>query len=100
DEIVISAMEHHSNIVPWQLLCEQTGAVLRVIPITDDGDLLLDEYEALLGPKTRLVSIVHVSNVLGTVNPVKQMIASAHAHNIPVLLDGAQAAPHHAVHGQ
>lgn len=94
DEILISAMEHHSNIVPWQLLCEQTGAVLRVVPVTDAGELMLDEYDQLLTPKTRLVSIVHVSNVLGTVNPVKEMIARAHAQGIPVLVDGAQAAPH------
>ena len=94
DEIVISAMEHHSNIVPWQILREMTGAKLRVIPITDSGELQLDEYEKLLGPKTKLVSIVHISNALGTVNPVKQIIERAHASGIPVLVDGAQAAPH------
>ncbi|MFQ5882505.1 MAG: SufS family cysteine desulfurase [Candidatus Methylomirabilales bacterium] len=94
DEIVISAMEHHSNIVPWQILCEQTGAVLRVVPITDAGELLLDEYEKLLTPRTRLVSVVHVSNVLGTINPVKQIIEMAHRRNVPVLIDGAQATPH------
>jgi cysteine desulfurase / selenocysteine lyase len=94
DEILISEMEHHSNIVPWQLVCEQTGAVLRVVPINDDGELQLDEYERLLGPRTRLVSIVHVSNALGTINPVKQMIGMAHERGIPVLIDGAQAAPH------
>ncbi len=94
DEIVITGMEHHSNIVPWQLLCEQTGAVLRVIPITDKGELELDEYERLLGPRTRLVSVVHVSNALGTINPVKEMIESAHRRKIPVLVDGAQAVPH------
>ena len=94
DEIVISGMEHHSNIVPWQILRDLTGAKLRVIPITDSGELQLDEYEKLLGPKTKLVSIVHVSNALGTVNPVKQMIERAHALGIPVLVDGAQAVPH------
>ncbi len=94
DEVVISAMEHHSNIVPWQLLCEEKGAKLRVIPINDDGELLLDEYEKLLGPKTKLVSIVYVSNALGTVNPVKRIIELAHRWNAPVLVDGAQAAPH------
>src|SRR6185369_3989468 len=94
DEIVISALEHHSNIVPWQMVCRERGAVLRVIPMTDDGELILDAYEKLLGPRTRLVSLVHVSNALGTVNPVGEMIARAHAHGIPVLLDGAQAVPH------
>jgi cysteine desulfurase/selenocysteine lyase len=94
DEILISAMEHHSNIVPWQLLCQRTGASLRVVPMTDGGELLLDEYEKLLSPRTRLVSIVHISNALGTVNPVKRMIDVAHARGVPVLLDGAQAAPH------
>lgn len=94
DEIVISAMEHHSNIVPWQLLCQQTGARLRVIPMNDDGELLLDEYEKLLGDRTKLVSIVHVSNALGTINPIHQMIALAHEQNIPVLIDGAQAVQH------
>jgi cysteine desulfurase/selenocysteine lyase len=94
DEVLISAMEHHSNIVPWQILCEQTGAVLRVIPINDDGELLLDEYERLLSPRTMLVSVAHVSNALGTLNPVKRMIDLAHARGVPVLLDGAQSAPH------
>lgn len=94
DEIIISAMEHHSNIVPWQLLCEQVGATLRVVPVNDAGELLLDEYERLLSPKTRLVAIVHISNVLGTVNPIKQMIEMAHAQAVPVLVDGAQAVPH------
>ncbi len=97
DEIVISAMEHHSNIVPWQLLCEQTGAKLRVIPITDEGELILEEYGKLLNANTRMVALVHVSNVLGTINPVKQMIQMAHSMDIPVLLDGAQAVPHVAV---
>jgi cysteine desulfurase/selenocysteine lyase len=93
DEIVISAMEHHSNIVPWQMLCDATGAKLKVIPITDSGELRLDEYEKLLGPRTKLVSIVHFSNVLGTVNPVRQMIEMAHARNLPVMVDGAQSTP-------
>lgn len=94
DEILISAMEHHSNIVPWQMLCEERGAVLRVIPMNDAGDLLLDEYKKLLSPKVKLVALVHVSNALGTVNPIKEMIATAHERNIPVLVDGAQAIPH------
>jgi cysteine desulfurase/selenocysteine lyase len=94
DEVLISAMEHHSNIVPWQILCEQTGAVLRVVPMNDQGELLLDEYERLLGPRTKLVAVVHVSNSLGTINPVRQMIELAHARGVPVLLDGAQAVPH------
>jgi cysteine desulfurase / selenocysteine lyase len=91
---VISAMEHHSNIVPWQMVCEEKGASLRVIPITDEGALQLEEYERLLGSHTRLVSIVHLSNVLGTVNPVQQMIATAHRRGVPVLVDGSQAAQH------
>ena len=94
DEVLISAMEHHSNIVPWQILCEEKGAKLRVIPMNDDGELILDEFEKLLTPKTKIVAITHVSNALGTVNPVKQMIAAAHKRGIPVLLDGAQAVPH------
>jgi cysteine desulfurase / selenocysteine lyase len=94
DEIVISAMEHHSNIVPWQMVCRERGAVLRIIPMNDRGELLLDEYEKLLGPRTKLVSVVHVSNALGTINPVHEIIAAAHRRGIPVLLDGAQAVPH------
>jgi cysteine desulfurase/selenocysteine lyase len=94
DEIIISTMEHHSNIVPWQILCEQTGTVLRVIPINNDGELVVDEYESLLSKKTRLVSLVHVSNVLGTINPVKRAIRMAHDRGIPVLIDGAQSVPH------
>jgi cysteine desulfurase/selenocysteine lyase len=94
DEIVISAMEHHSNIVPWQMLCEEKGARLRIIPINDAGEILIDEYEKLLNSKTKLVSIVHVSNALGTINPIKQVIATAHARGIPVMVDGAQAVPH------
>ena len=94
DEIIISALEHHANIVPWQMLCEQTGAVLRVIPINDDGELLMDEYEKLLNPKTKFVSVNYVSNALGTINPVKRIIELAHAQDVPVLIDGAQSAPH------
>jgi cysteine desulfurase / selenocysteine lyase len=94
DEIVISAMEHHSNIVPWQMLCERAGAKLRVIPMDRSGDLLMDEYRALLNERTRLVAVAHVSNSLGTVNPVEEIIELAHARGIPVLLDGAQAVPH------
>jgi len=94
DEIVLSEMEHHANIVPWQLLRERTGVVLKVVPITDDGVLRLAEYEALLGPKTKLVAITHVSNVLGTVNPAKDIVRLAHARDIPVLLDGSQAVVH------
>jgi cysteine desulfurase / selenocysteine lyase len=94
DEIIISTLEHHSNIVPWQLLCEQTGAKLRVIPINDAGELLLDEFARMLNPKVKLVSVTHVSNALGTIVPVNRIIELAHAQDIPVLLDGAQAAPH------
>src|SRR5918912_3175739 len=94
DEIVISAMEHHANIVPWQMLCEEKGARLRVIPMNDAGELLLDEYDGLLNERTKLVALMHVSNALGTINPVKQMIAQAHKYGVPVLIDGAQAAPH------
>ena len=94
DDIVITAMEHHSNIVPWQLLCEQTGAVLRAVPISDAGELDLDAFERTLGSRTRLVAVVHVSNALGTINPVRQVAAMARARGIPVLVDGAQSAPH------
>ncbi|WP_137819817.1 cysteine desulfurase [Pseudomonas sp. 2FG] len=94
DEVLISAMEHHSNIVPWQMLCEQTGAQLRVAPIDDAGELRLDELERLIGPKTRLVAVAHVSNVLGTVNPIRRIVELAHARGARVLVDGAQAAPH------
>ncbi len=97
DEVLISAMEHHSNIVPWQLLCEERGARLKVIPIDDNGDVILAEYERLLNERTKIVGIVHVSNALGTVNPVREMIATAHARGVPVLVDGAQAVPHLAV---
>ena len=94
DEIVISEMEHHSNIVPWQLLCEENGARLRVIPMTDAGELILDEYERLLNDRTRIVAIAHVSNVLGTINPVAEIVRIAHARDIPVVVDGAQAVAH------
>jgi cysteine desulfurase/selenocysteine lyase len=94
DEIIISAIEHHANIVPWQMLCEQTGATLRVIPINDDGELLMEEYAKLLNPKTKFVSVNYVSNALGTINPVKRIIELAHAQDVPVLIDGAQSAPH------
>lgn len=94
DEIVISALEHHANIVPWQLLCEQTGSVLRVIPMTDEGELILDEYKKLLNDRTRFVSVVHVSNALGTVNPVCEIVRLAHDRGVPVLIDAAQSAPH------
>ncbi len=97
DEILITWLEHHSNIVPWQLLCEQTGAVLKVAPIDERGEVVVEEFERLLSDKTRLVSVAHMSNALGSINPVKQMIAIAHARNVPVLLDGAQAIPHMAV---
>jgi cysteine desulfurase / selenocysteine lyase len=91
DEIVITALEHHSNIVPWQMLCEEKGAKLRVAPINDQGELLLEDFEKLLNPKTKIVAIAHLSNALGTINPVREMIRMAHARNIPVLVDGAQA---------
>lgn len=94
DEVIVSAMEHHSNIVPWQLQAQQRGIVLKVVPMTDAGELMLDEYEKLFTDKTKLVSLTQVSNVLGTVNPVKQMTATAHAHGVPVVIDGAQSAPH------
>ena len=94
DEIIISTMEHHSNIVPWQLLCEQTGAVLKIIPINDNGELIMEEYEKLLGPKTKIVSVVHISNALGTINPVQHIIDRAHEYNAVAIIDGAQAAPH------
>lgn len=97
DEIIITAMEHHSNIVPWQLLCEQTGAVLKVVPINDAGELIMDEYRKLLGEKTKLVAVVHISNALGTINPVKEMIQLARETDAVVLVDGAQAAPHTAI---
>ncbi|WP_347986269.1 cysteine desulfurase [Methylomonas sp. AM2-LC] len=94
DEILISAMEHHANIVPWQMLCQQIGAVLKVAPMNLQGELIFDDFVALLNSNTKLVAITHMSNALGTINPVEKIIAAAHAHNIPVLLDGAQAIPH------
>jgi cysteine desulfurase/selenocysteine lyase len=94
DEVVISAMEHHSNIVPWQMICEERGAVIRVIPMNRRGELLLDAYETLLNERTKIVTVSHVSNALGTVNPIKQITGLAHTRGIPVLVDGAQAAPH------
>lgn len=94
DEIILSAMEHHANIVPWQMLAQEKGAELRVIPMNDDGELLIDEFEALFNSRTKFLALSHVSNALGTINPVKQMVAFAHKHGVPVLLDGAQAAPH------
>lgn len=94
DEIIISAMEHHSNIVPWQMLCEERGAVLKVIPISDDGEIIFEEFEKLISPRTKFISVVYISNALGTINPIKEIIELAHLHNIPVLLDGAQAVAH------
>ncbi len=94
DEIIISAMEHHSNIVPWQMLCEEKGAILKVIPINDEGELLMDEFDKLLTDRTKLVAVVHVSNSLGTINPIQQIIEKAHAKNALVLIDGAQSSPH------
>lgn len=94
DDVVVSAMEHHSNIVPWQLVCEERGARLRVIPMNARGELVLDGLEDLLGPRTRMLAVTHVSNALGTVNPVREIVARAHARGVPVLVDGAQATPH------
>lgn len=94
DEIIVSTMEHHANIIPWQMLCNRTGAVLRVIPITDNGELILDEYARLLGRRTKLVSVMHVSNVLGTINPIREIVEIAHDAGVPVLVDGAQAVGH------
>ena len=94
DEVILSVMEHHSNIVPWQLLAARKGTAIKVIPMNDKGELLLDEYEKLFSDRTKIVSVTQVSNVLGTVNPVKEMIATAHAHGVPVLIDGAQSVPH------
>ena len=94
DEIILTTLEHHSNIVPWQMLAEEKGAKIRVVPVNDAGELLIDEYEKLFNERTKFVSMMHVSNALGTINPVKQMIAFAHARGVPVLVDGAQAVPH------
>jgi cysteine desulfurase/selenocysteine lyase len=94
DEIILTVLEHHSNIVPWQMLAEENGVKIRVVPINDAGELLIDEYKKLFNKHTKLVGVTHVSNALGTINPIKQMIEFAHAHGVPVLVDGAQAAPH------
>ncbi|CAG0939359.1 cysteine desulfurase / selenocysteine lyase [Gallionellaceae bacterium] len=94
DEIILTTLEHHANIVPWQMLAEEKGATIRVVPVNDAGELLIDEYEQLFNERTKFVGVMHVSNALGTINPIKQMIAFAHAHGVPVLIDGAQAAPH------
>jgi len=94
DEVIITVMEHHSNIVPWQMVCDEKGARLRIVPMTDEGELRLDAYEALLFPRTRIVAVTHVSNALGTINPIRQIVDAAHARGIPVLVDGAQAVAH------
>lgn len=94
DEVIVSVMEHHSNIVPWQLLAARKGIAIKVIPMNDKGELLLEEYENLFSERTKIVSVTQVSNVLGTINPVKEMIATAHAHGVPVMIDGAQSIPH------
>jgi len=94
DEVLITAMEHHSNIVPWQIICEQQGARLRVSPINDRGELLLDEFEKLVNPRTKIVAVAHVSNALGTINPIREIVEIAHRQNVPVVVDGAQAVPH------
>ena len=94
DEVIVSVMEHHSNIVPWQLLAAKKGIAIKVIPMTDEGDVIMEEYEKLFNEKTRIVSITQVSNVLGTINPVKEMIRIAHEHEVPVMVDGAQSTPH------
>lgn len=97
DEILVSAMEHHSNILPWQQLCEEKGAILKVVPINDDGELIISEYKRLLNERTKIVAIAHISNTLGTINPLEELIALAHVKNIPVFVDGAQAMPHTSV---
>jgi cysteine desulfurase/selenocysteine lyase len=94
DEVLITAMEHHSNIVPWQILCDEKGARLRVAPINDEGELILEELAALINRKTKIISLVHVSNALGTINPIRAVVEIAHRHEVPVMIDGAQAAPH------
>ena len=94
DEVIVSTMEHHSNIVPWQLQAQKKGIVLKVIPMTDEGELKLDEFEKLFTNKTKIVSVTQVSNVMGTINPVKEIIKIAHAHDVPVMVDGAQSTPH------
>jgi cysteine desulfurase/selenocysteine lyase len=97
DEVLVTQMEHHSNIVPWQLLCQEKGATLRVAPIDDRGELILEEFERLLGPRTKLAALTHVSNALGTINPARELVRMAHARGVPVLIDGAQAVPHQPV---
>ena len=97
DEVMISAMEHHSNIVPWQMICEEKNAVLKVIPFHENGELDLDAFNNLISKKTRIIAITHVSNALGTINPIKELIRKAHEHNIPVLIDGAQGIAHSSV---
>jgi cysteine desulfurase/selenocysteine lyase len=97
DEVLVSTMEHHSNIVPWQMVCAERGATLRVVPIDDKGDLMLEELDKLLGPRTKILALAHVSNALGTINPVREIVALAHERGVPVLLDGAQAVPHQQV---
>ncbi|HEX7437642.1 MAG TPA: cysteine desulfurase, partial [Caldimonas sp.] len=97
DEIILTVLEHHSNIVPWQMLAAEKGATIRVVPIDDSGELLIDDYESLFSERTRIVGVGHVSNALGSINPVRRMIACAHARGVPVLVDGAQAAPHLAI---
>ncbi len=94
DEVLVTALEHHANIVPWQLVCEQTGARLRVVPVDDRGELLLDELERLLGPRTKVLAVGHASNALGTINPIERMVEAARAHGVPVVVDGAQGVPH------
>jgi cysteine desulfurase/selenocysteine lyase len=94
DEILITAMEHHSNIVPWQMLCQEKGARLRVAPVNDRGELIVEEFENLLGDRTRLAAVTHISNALGSINPVRELVEMAHRRGVPVLVDGAQAAPH------
>jgi cysteine desulfurase/selenocysteine lyase len=93
DEILLTEMEHHSDIVPWQLVAEATGATIKVVPITDDGELMMERFDELLGPRTKMVGVAHVSNALGTINPIREMVAKAHANGTPVLVDGCQAAP-------
>ena len=97
DEVIVSELEHHSNIVPWQMACEQSGAILKVIPITNSGEWEMETFHSLLSDRTKLVAVNHISNALGTINPVQEVIAAAHSKGIPVLLDGAQAVPHMAV---
>ena len=100
DEVIVSVMEHHSNIVPWQLQAARKGISLRVVPIDDKGEIIIEEYKKLFNEKTKIVSIAHVSNVLGTVNPIKEMIEIAHSHGVPFMVDGAQSAPHFAINVQ